>query len=213
MLVIFPIVFYLLNTTPLPHISNHQVTADSENVIYLVKIRWHTGIVFRTDRVDTTIWKSISDFKNYKYVDVGWGDKDFYQHPGFDVDLAVRALFIKTNTTLRIGGFNRPVENYINSTDYAEKLFLSKVKYDRLCSFIQSTYELENDSTQILSERFGGAVKFYKAKGYYTCFNTCNTWIAKALKYSGYNIDTNIILSEQLFRETVRYGELVKLPE
>lgn len=213
MKVIFPIVFYLLNTTPLPPINSHLTTADSGKVIYLVKISWHTGIIFRTNQVDTTIWKSIKEFEDYKYVDVGWGDKEFYQHTGFDIDLAVKALFMKTSSTLRIGGFNNPIENYIQSTDYAEKLFLSEKKYDRLCRYIQSTYYLENGSTQIYSERFGGAVKFYWANGYYTCFNACNTWVAKALKFAGYKVDDNIILSEQLFRQTVNYGKLVKVPE
>ena len=213
MLVIFPIVFYFLNTTPLPPITNSHITEDSTKIIYLVKIRWHTGIIFKTNQIDKTIWKSLDDFKNYDYVDIGWGNRDFYQHPGFDIDLAVRALFFNTKSTLRVGGFNEPVGEYINSTDFAERLVLSKGKYDSLCSFIQSTYDLENNNPQILSVHTGGAIKFYSAKGYYSCFNTCNTWVAKALKYSGYNLDENVILSEQLFRETAKYGKMIKLPE
>ncbi len=213
MFVIFPIVIYFLNTSTLPQISSQQISADTGKVIYLVKINWHTGIIFRTDQVDTTFWKSLDDFKNYKYVDVGWGDRDFYQHPGFNVDLAARALFIKTKSTLRIGGINNSIEKYIQSTDYAEKLILSDEQYVELCRFMQSTYFLEKGRPQILSEHFDGAVKFYKAKGYYNCFNTCNTWVAKALKFAGYKIDDHLILSEQLFRETVKYGRMVKIPE
>lgn len=213
MLVIFPIVFYFLNTTPLPPVTSLQPAADSEKVIYLVKIRWHTGIIFKTNQIDTTIWKTLDDFKKYDYIDVGWGDRDFYQHPGFDIDLAMRALFIKTKSTLRVGGINEPVSEDINSTDYAERLVLSEDKYDSLCRFIQSTYDLENKQPQILSVHAGGGIKFYAARGYYSCFNTCNTWVAKALRYSEYNLDENIILVEQLFRETVKYGKMVKLPE
>ncbi|HSD62190.1 MAG TPA: DUF2459 domain-containing protein, partial [Ignavibacteriaceae bacterium] len=161
MLVIFPIVFYFLNTTSFPQADTHQMASDSGYVIYLVKISWHTGIIFRTDQVDRTIWKSLNDFDNYNYVDVGWGDKDFYQTPGFDINLAVRALFMKTESTLRVAGINRPIDNYIKFTDYAEKLILSRNEYDRLCEFIQSTYNLKNNHSQILSEQLNGAVKFY----------------------------------------------------
>jgi uncharacterized protein (TIGR02117 family) len=210
--VIFPIVFYFLNTTTLPNPVTLTAAPDSEKVIYLVKIRWHTGIIFRTDQADKTKWKFIDDFKGYKYVDVGWGDKDFYQHPGFDIDLAVKALFFKTQSTLRISGFNRGIDKYLETTDYAEKLILNDEEYGRLCSYIQSTYSPDDGYPVILSEHFGGAVKFYRAKGYYTVFNTCNTWIAKALNYAGYKIDGNIILVEQLFRETVKYGTMVKVP-
>lgn len=213
MFVIFPLVFYFLNTVPFYLPANNQIAADSGYVIYLVKISWHTGIIFRTDQVDTTIWKSFDDFKNYNYVDVGWGDKDFYQAPGFDIDLAVKALFMKTESTIRVAGFNVPINNYIEFTDYAEKLNLSREEYKRLCDFIQSTYNLRNKNPQILNERLNGAIKFYLANGYYTCFNTCNTWVARGLKYAGFKIDDTIILSHQLFRESIKYGKMVKVPE
>lgn len=210
--VIFPIVFYFLNTTSLPNPVTLTTTPDSEKVIYLVKIRWHTGIIFKTDQVDTSRWKFIDDFKEYEYVDVGWGDEEFYQHPGFDIELAVRALFINTRSTLRISGFNRSIDKYLRSTDYAEKMTLTDGAYDRLCSYIQSAYITEENKPVILSEQFGGGVKFYEAKGYYNVFNTCNTWIARALNSAGYKIDEDIIMSEQLFRETVRYGIFIKVP-
>ena len=211
--VIFPIVIFFLNTTTLPAAVPITIPTDSQKVIYLVKIRWHTGIIFRTDKVDISRWKFINDFKDYKYVDVGWGDEEFYQHPGFDIDLAVRALFIDTKSTLRVSGFNRDIENYLQSTDYAEELKLTNKEYDKLCSYIQSAYITEEGKPVILSEHFGGGVKFYKAEGYYNVFNTCNTWIAKALNIAGFKLDEHIIMSEQLFRETLRYGTLVKVPD
>ena len=204
--------FYFLNTTAFPAAATVTAGPDSEKVIYLVKMRWHTGIIFKTNQVDTTRWNFINDFDEYEYVDVGWGDEDFYQHPGFDIDLAVRALFAETKSTLRISGFNRGIDKYLQSTDYAEKMTLTDEAYDRLCSYIQSAYITEDDKPVILSEHFGGGVIFYKAEGYYTVFNTCNTWIARALIYAGYRINKNIIMSEQLFRETIMYGTLVKIP-
>ena len=211
--VIFPIVFFFLNTTTLPAVLPVSVVPDSEKVIYLVKMRWHTGIIFKTDQIDTAAWKFINDFKNYEYVDVGWGDEQFYQHPGFDIDLALRALFIETNSTMRISGINRGIQEYLQSTDYAERLILTDKAYQLLCSYVQSTYSVKKNRPVILSEHFNGGVKFYKAKGYYTVMNTCNTWIARALKSAGYQITDNVILSEQLFRETTRYGTMVKVPE
>ncbi len=205
--------FYILNTTVFPQSDGHFFPADSEKVVYLVKIQWHTGIIFETDQVDTVYWNFIKDFKDYRYIDVGWGDADFYQHPGFNIDLAVRALFVKTQSALRIAGFKRSIKNYLAGTDYAERLVLSKVKFDSLCSYIQSSYILVNDRPVLLSRHLNGAVKFYKAKGWYTVFNTCNTWIARGLNKAGYKIDDDIVLSEQLFRETMKYGRMVKVPE
>jgi uncharacterized protein (TIGR02117 family) len=213
MKLILPILFCCLDFIPQPITSIYNYRPGSDKVIYLVKISWHTGIVFKTDEVDTSIWKQVTEFKNFNYVDVGWGDKDFYQHPGFNLDLAARALFTKTGSTLRAAGFNGPIINYMNSTDCAEKITLTKKEYDKLCDYIELAYNLDNGKPVELSEQFSGAVKFYKAKGYYTIFNTCNTWVAEALKFSGFKIDDNIILSQQLFRETAKFGTMVKLPQ
>lgn len=211
--VIFPILFYFLNTTALPQASGNIEIADSAKTIYLVKIRWHTGIIFKTEQVDTSVWKFISDFKDFTYVDVGWGDEAFYQHPGFDLDLAAKALFEKTGSALRIAGFNRNIKDYLSGMDYAEKLVLSEDEFRGICSYIQSSYFVINNKPVVLNSRLSGAVQFYKAEGWYTVFNTCNTWIAKGLSRAGLEIDDNIILSEQLFRETVKYGRMVKVPQ
>ena len=211
--VIFPILFYFLNTTALPQSSGNIQVSDSSKTIYLVKIRWHTGIIFKTQQVDTSAWKFIEDFREFRYVDVGWGDEAFYQHPGFDLDLAVKALFEKTASALRIAGFNRSIKDYLSGTDYAEKLVLSKKEFEQICSYIQSSYFIDKNKPVVLSSHLNGAVKFYKAEGWYTVFNTCNTWIARGLSGAGLKIDDHIILSEQLFRETVKYGIMVKVPE
>ncbi len=210
--VIFPIVFYILNTTSLPSVHLSFPAADSEKVIYLVKIRWHTGIVFRTDQVDTSLW-NIADFRDFRYVDAGWGDADFYQHPGFDIDLAVKALFMRTESTLRLAGIARSIEDYLRYTDYAERIVLNENQFKSLCFYISSTYLMVQNRPVILSEHSGESVIFYKARGYYTLFNTCNTWIARGLAEAGLNIDDDIILAEQLFKEAADYGVLVKTPE
>ncbi len=211
--VIFPILFYFLNTTVFPQVSESLSVRDSARTIYLVKISWHTGIIFNTQQVDTLVWKYIKNFNEFRYVDVGWGDEAFYQHTGFDLDLAVRALFEETASTLRIAGFNRDIESYLASTDYAERLLLSKAKFDSLCTYIQSYYSLKNSEPIILSRHLMGSVIFYKSKGWYSVFNTCNTWIARGLKKAGCRINDEVILSEQLFRETLKFGKLVKAPE
>jgi len=213
MRVIFPIVFYLLNTTSLPPVSGFTPAEDTAKIIYLVKIKWHTGIIFNTSQVDTLIWKFIKDFKAFRYVDIGWGDADFYQHPGFDPELAARALFMKTDAALRVAGFNRGIDDYLQGTDYAERIIVDEEKFDRLCRYIQFFYFIDKDSPVILSQHLDGAVRFYKAKGCYTLFNTCNTWIAAGLDYAGYKINPKIILSEELFRQTVKLGEMVKAPD
>ncbi|MCL4279574.1 MAG: DUF2459 domain-containing protein, partial [Ignavibacteriaceae bacterium] len=46
--------------------------------------------------------------------------------------------------------------------------------------------------------------------GDYHLFNTCNTWLARGLKKAGFDIEDNIILTEQLFNEADKFGDVVK---
>jgi len=46
--------------------------------------------------------------------------------------------------------------------------------------------------------------------GNYHLFNTCNTWLARALKLSGFEIKDDIILTEQLFNEAAKVGRVIK---
>ena len=92
MYLIILIVIFFLDTSP-PILKNQIIFNDtSKYYVYLVKQRWHTGFVFNKNAVDTLIWKEVNEMKNKNWIDVGWGDKDFYLQPGFDAELAFKAF-------------------------------------------------------------------------------------------------------------------------
>jgi len=211
---IIPVLFFFLNTSQPLQSYEYITKRDSNYKIYLVKQRWHTGIVFKREEIDTTIWKDIHAFKNFNYVDVGWGDEEFYQYPDFDFELAVKALFYPTNSTLRIEGINISIDEYASFSDIAIELSISSDGLEKIYKFIDSTYQRdENGKSILLSERYNGYIKFYKAKGEYHLFNTCNTWVAEALNYGGIKIPTDVVLAEQLFNEALDFGKIIKAEE
>jgi Protein of unknown function (DUF2459) len=46
--------------------------------IWIVRHGWHTRIAVRRVDVDPAIWPESRDFGNVAYLEVGWGDRDFY---------------------------------------------------------------------------------------------------------------------------------------
>ena len=99
-LVIFPVIFFFLNTSqPLQVSADNPGTIANHPEIYLIKQYWHTAIVFNTTDIDTNIFPEAKLFKKYKLLDIGWGDAEFYQYPGFDSGLAFNALFYPTLST------------------------------------------------------------------------------------------------------------------
>jgi len=211
-LIIFPVIFFFLNTSPQLQVSG-VITPNQKNdhQVYFIKQNWHTAIVLKTSELDSGLFREYNHFKKFKLIDIGWGDEEFYQYPGFDSGLAFNALFHKTPSTLRVEGINISKQDYFDVSEIVIELVLSNDQFKKICNYINNTFKLsEDDETMILSSRADGQIIFYKAKGEYHLFNTCNTWLANGLKQAGLQINNDIILTEQLFGELAKTGKVIK---
>ena len=213
--VIFPVIFFFLHTSPPLQVSVKQVQKDnSSHQIYLIKQYWHTAVVINKEDIDSTIFPEVNLFDDAGLIDFGWGDEEFYQHPGFDSGLAYKALFYATPSTLRVEGIGIPEQNYFDLSEIVVEFTISKNQLDTLCLYINNTVWRDNDGeNEILSTKGLGRIIFFKAKGEYHLFNTCNTWLAKGLKQAGIEITDDIILTEQLFNEAAKVGRVIKVDE
>ncbi|MEE9450717.1 MAG: DUF2459 domain-containing protein [Ignavibacteriaceae bacterium] len=213
--VIFPVIFFFLHTSPPLQVSDYQVQTDNSLYqIYLIKQYWHTAVVINKEDIDTTIFPEVNFFNDAGLIDVGWGDEEFYQYPGFDSGLAYKALFYATPSTLRVEGIGIPKQNYFDISEIVVEFTISKNQLDTLCAFISNTIWRNNDGEhEILSTKGLGRIIFFKANGEYHLFNTCNTWLARGLKNAGINITDDIILTEHLFNEVAKVGRIIKADE
>jgi uncharacterized protein (TIGR02117 family) len=211
-LIIFPFIFFFLNTSP--HLSvteNHIQTEDGFHQIYFIKQNWHTAIVFRTDELDSNLFREFNSFSEFNLIDIGWGDEEFYQYPVFDSGLAFKALFYATPSALRVEGLNLTEAEYFNLSEIVIRLEITKDQLKSICDFINKSFLLDhNYKSIILSTRAEGKIIFYRSNGSYHLFNTCNTWLARCLNEAGIRIEDNILLTEQLFNELSRIGTVIK---
>jgi uncharacterized protein (TIGR02117 family) len=208
-IVIFPVIFFFLNTSPSLKVSD-SISLSSDKEIFLIKQRWHTAIVLQTSDIDSIIFPIINQFREYKMIDIGWGDEEFYQYPDFDWELAFKALFIPTPSTLRVEGISISRDLYFDLSEIVVKLIVTNEQFIKILKYIDDTFYRNDNEEIILSSKAGGQIIFYAAKGEYHLFNTCNTWLAKCLNNAGLNIKTDIILTEQLFQEAAKIGEVIK---
>ncbi len=211
-LVIFPVIFFFLHTSP-PLIAERDIEERNESSIeiYLIKQYWHTAFVISRDDIDTLIFPEVTLFNKFNIIDIGWGDEEFYQHPEFDAGLAFKALFYSTPSTLRVEGIGISKESYFNISEIVIKIVITQKQLDEILLFISNTvYRDSNNKSVLLSEHGLGRVKFFKANGEYYLFNTCNTWLAQGLKQAGVDITDDIILTEELFNEAAKIGTVIK---
>ena len=211
-LVIFPVIFFFLHTSP-PLIAERDIEERDESSIeiYLIKQYWHTAFVISRDDIDTLIFPEVTLFNKFNIIDIGWGDEEFYQHPEFDAGMAFKALFYSTPSTLRVEGIGISKESYFNISEIVIKIVITQKQLDEILLFISNTvYRDSNNKSVLLSEHGLGRVKFFKANGEYYLFNTCNTWLAQGLKQAGVDITDDIILTEELFNEAAKVGTVIK---
>jgi uncharacterized protein (TIGR02117 family) len=224
-IIIFPVIFFFLHTSPKLQVeksiweccgfsteaAKKFLEDDSLKTIYLIKQRWHTAVVFHTEDVDSLIFPEVKYFHAAELIDIGWGDEAFYQAPEFDWNLAYQALFYSTPSTLRMEGIFISMIEYFNISEIVVELKINNEQLKILQKYISDTiWRDDNYKHKILSTQYLNQVYFFKANGSYHLFNTCNTWLAKGLMQSGLEIKDDIILTEQLFNEAAKIGDVIK---
>jgi hypothetical protein len=140
----------------------------------------HTGLTIQRSDIPSGHWPASADYARSRYIEVGWGDDDGYRKP-LTSGIAAKALMGDPQTVVFADGFRQPIRVKYRETKYTVlAVDLSETEITRLCDHIQQTYALDNKGRPI---RLGGG--WYRARGTYSAFNTCNTWIAAGLEKAG----------------------------
>jgi uncharacterized protein (TIGR02117 family) len=204
--IITQIFILLIFTGPYSYSRSDSVT------IYLAKDNWHTGIIIPVNNFVTENLPVIKQFESYKYVDIGWGDEDFYQSPDFDLYLAAKAILIPSSSVIRIGGYSFPIEQIIEWRDYAIEFVLSKDHFLQMLMFIKNSFTFnENGEYITLNNEKYSSVLFFKSIHKYHALMTCNTWAAEALNSAKITVDSfGLVTAEQLYSKLKSKGEVRK---
>lgn len=161
------------------------------NDVYIVDHGLHSGIIINQDEIPHALLPEKDEFSNARYLEFGWGDKAFYIAEKPTLALALSALFSPTVSVLHILEIPLLVKEYYPENDII-KLQLSKTKFKNLLRYITDSIKRdEYGNSSPVAHMLHTSNHFYLAKGKYHAFNTCNTWIAKAIHAAGVPITSN----------------------
>ena len=105
---------------------------ENTKTIYIAKYDWHVGIILKVDEQLTNNIKAINNFKYFDYVDIGWGDAEFYQSSDdFDIFLATKAIVFPTSSVIRIQGYGLPLEQIFKYSDYIFEVALNNTQFQK----------------------------------------------------------------------------------
>ena len=183
---------------------------EEPQLIYVVSHGWHTGIVIKRDDVDTQLWPEKDDFPEALYLEVGWGDRDFYRTPGAGLGILLRAALSSPASVLFVIGMPTTVTQYFPRGDIIE-IPLSRRGFEELTKFVHATYKRDASGQTIPlgPGHWHMNSTFYLAEGEYSLLNTCNSWTSKALQAAGLPIK-KALQTGGLMRQLRRYGQVIQ---
>ena len=143
---------------------------------------------------DSMDWQAFFPASNFRGIDpssmthiaFGWGDRGFFLETPTWADLkvstAVNALFLKSRTAMHVTFLRDP-----RPTERVKGIMITQRQYAQLVDYITSSFmqKANGELEWISGSGYDINDTFYKAKGTYHLFNTCNDWTGKGLRQIG----------------------------
>lgn len=160
--------------------------SETGTAIHVVSNGWHTEVVMEGMTVPAGRWPQREPFRDRRYVEVGWGDRDAYPAARLTPALALRAAFLSRGSALRVSGFDEPIAERFRGIEVVE-LRLSASGLDALAGFIEASHAADADGrpVRIGADGSDASVVFYVGRDRFHVLNTCNSWTARALRATG----------------------------
>ena len=145
----------------------------------------NSSIINWNEFIDEKLFPDVDS--SYHYLSVGWGDKGFYLNTptwgDLKISTAVNAVFGLGSSAMHV------VYQKMDNDSGIKKLHISNDDYLCLVNYIKSSFEMKNDSIQLIKHPlYGNHDNFFEAKGKYSLFKTCNVWAGNGLKAANVRI-------------------------
>ncbi|CAL2079420.1 conserved hypothetical protein [Tenacibaculum dicentrarchi] len=175
------IISLILSSITVNRILNNE---SAEKLIYLNTNGVHLDIVIPIENIDSLVLSGIKHEKSEKYLSFGWGDGNFYINTPTLSDLtfsnAFRALFLKSSTLMHVTRYKQKRSDWI-------EIKVNHSELQKLNSYLLNTFEINENGMKMILENKGYSSRdnFYRSKGSYSCFKTCNSWVNIGFKETG----------------------------
>ncbi len=181
---------------------------ESAKIVYLVSHGWHAGIVVKRSDIPDAVWPELP---MSKFLEVGWGDRDYYQTPDPHWGITLKAALLPTESVLHIVAFDGSVLAYFPHSEIIE-IQLSEPGFERLSRHISASFAKGAAGKNIpLGPGLYGVSQMYLSTETYHLFNTCNVWTARAIKEAGCPITPALTITvDSLMSRARSFGRLIQ---
>jgi uncharacterized protein (TIGR02117 family) len=163
---------------------------ETTRTVYVISHGWHTGIAVNREDLVAQVPSLEDKSGKGEYLEVGWGDERFYQAKKITAGLALQAILWPTATVLHVVEIAGTPQHYFSKSEVME-ITVPLTGYEKLLVYISESFARNSDNNIIvLGVGLYGNSRFYRATGDFHAFNTCNTWVSKAIASTGYPINS-----------------------
>lgn len=134
------------------------------------------------------------------HIAFGWGDRGFFLETPTWADMklttALHALFWPSRTCMQVT--RTSLGRWL---PFGQTIRISPDQYKRLIAFIDAGFQRDGAGrlVPITGRSYGPDDAFFEATGSYHCFNTCNSWVGRALKSAGVRVGWSTPLPKTVF--------------
>jgi uncharacterized protein (TIGR02117 family) len=181
---------------------------ESTRTVLLIDHSRHTGIIVRAGDLPEGLWPESRHYPEAEYLEVGWGDREYYPAPDPSIGDTLRAALVPSAAVLHLVGL----------TDHPTRVLwfgqlvaleISEAGFERLIEFIAATHDRAGAER---AEPIGPGLyldsHFYLALGSFHLFNNCNTWVVNALRAAGLPLRW-AMTSDDVIEQAMAFGTRV----
>lgn len=189
----FPLGIYLsiILLGLIPVNSDFQPNPEGVEVLFLSS-SVHADLILPIE-TETISWREQfspehfrGDTSSASLIAIGWGDREFFINTPTWAELrlgtALKALFWPSEACLHVY-----LTNKASLPENIRAVMVSVPQYKRLVDYVQQSFRHAQNGKKIPipTVAYGSNDAFFEAHGSYNGFNTCNTWVGRAMRVTG----------------------------
>ncbi len=165
-------------------IGAEQTNEIKNKTIFLTTNGVHLEIVVPKKNIDSLLIENLIHKADEPYLAFGWGDENFFLNvPNWEdltLSIALKALFFQGSSLMHVNRYRESGSEWL-------EIEVTDSQLSDLNQYIYQTFALDPKGEKILLDDAGytSTDNFYKAKGSYSFYKTCNSWVNSGFKKSG----------------------------
>lgn len=187
-----------------PNRLAHAPAAPGMVSVYVVAHGYHTSLAVRAPDVPVPAWPERRDFPDADFLELGWGEREYYSRENPGIALGFRALFIPSKSAVEGIALNGPIDRALPESEIVE-LHIPQRHFERMVEFVRRTHEFDAHGRPIViaTAKHERGI-FYASPLTFSAFHNCNVWTAEALREAGIRLRPASAMTAALLLRQVR---------